>query len=221
MQHRGHIQATRNSEKPIEPSCRAELFKHQFVMWYVRVPMYVIVCRCVQISYIQYIQMYMHERHAWQFGMIYIKKLWPTISRKSNSSFGLVWGISFQICFPVQVSKRLGHPKVARKQKGLDPHPDLQVATGWQHPLSWHSAKKTISWWWIGVEMDGRMGSCMEVDGAWVLEVVYRCIYCLFLKLLINHFHGSFRGSLFASFQMSFNFHRVHLVSRERILPIK
>ena len=106
-------------------------------------------------------------------------------------------------------------PNVTPKRnaiKCLDPHPDLQVAAGWQHPLSWHSAKKTISWWWMGVEMDGRMGSCMDASG-WSRGVGGSS--SLFLKLLMNHFHSSFWGSLFASFQLSFNFPRVHLVSRE------
>lgn len=106
--------------------------------------------------------------------------------------------------------------------KCLDPHPDLQVAAGWQHPLSWHSAKKTISWWWMGVEMDARMGYVwMEVDGAGVLEVVAVYSWSFWWTTSMNHFCSSFWGSLFASFQLWFNFPRVHLVSREKHTPYK
>ena len=55
------------------------------------------------------------------------------------------------------------------------------------------------------------MGSCINGNG-WSGGVGGS----LFLKLLMNHFHSSFWGSLFASFQLSFNFPGVHLVSREK-----
>ena len=87
------------------------------------VQMFVIVRRCVQVCVYMYIYIYFFTDTVTVYTNVYALTAYVTIrddtyinqlsSRKGYSSFGLVSGISFQICFPVQVSKRLGgHPKV-------------------------------------------------------------------------------------------------------------
>lgn len=169
------------------------------------VQMYVIVHRCVEIC----VYIYIYQPTL----------TWPA-QEKAIQVLDL-FGEFFRFASLFRFPNGWVTPK-SHEIKCLDPHPDLQVAAGWQHPLSWHSAKKTISWWWMGVEMDARMGYVwMEVDGAGVLEVVAVYSWSFWWTTSMNHFCSSFWGSLFASFQLWFNFPRVHLVSREKHTPYK
>ena len=133
--------------------------------------------------------MYMHERHTSQLRMIYIyiNQLWPdqlTSSRKSNSSFGLVWGI-FQICFPVQVSKRLGHPKVAQNNvfgSSSRSASRSRVAASFVLALGKENDFLMVD----GCRNGCKDGICMDGSG-WSRGVGGSS--SLFLKLLMNHFH--------------------------------
>ena len=85
--------------------------------------------------------MYMHEWHTSQLGIIRIS----TNSHQEKAIQVLdLFGKFFRFASLFRFPNGRVTPKLHEK-KCLDPHPDLQVAAGWQHPLSWHSAKKTIS----------------------------------------------------------------------------
>lgn len=132
------------------------------------VQMYVIVHRCVEICVYIYISTNSDL----------------TSSRKSNSSFGLVWGI-FQICFPVQVSKRLGHPKVARNKvfgSSSRSASRSRVAASFVLALGKENDFLMVD----GCRNGCKDGICMDGSG-WSRGLGGSS--SLFLKLLMNHFH--------------------------------